>query len=231
MSQVTVRPIESRKRKLKLTSGQWSKKPRSGFKKSFLARPLRTVERKEVVTYVNASVNQQTPSYIVSLVNGVSQGTDTTNRIGRKVTHNYIEIKALITAFTGVSDAGFWSLVLDRQGDGSTPAFTDIYDTSTVTVGGLAPRNTLVNQDRFLILASEDYRTTGTTIDVPYYMKRFVDLRNVQGNDRTMNFNSTGAAAADINHGAIWFVCASASALSASPTSVKCGLKYRFTDV
>lgn len=197
-----------------------------------VVQPLRTVERKEVLTYVNSTINEQTPTRIVSLINGVATGTDVTNRIGRKITHNYVEVKAFIqSSATGSSDGGFWAIILDRQSDGTTPAFTDIYDTSVITVGGIAPRNTLVNQDRFRVLAQEDFLTTLSGNDKPYYLSRFIDLRGMKDTDRTVNFNSTGSAASDINQGSIWFVAACCVSLTATPVTVKAGIKYRFTDV
>lgn len=198
----------------------------------YSSRPVpSSAERKEVVTYINSTVNAQTPTSIVQGLTLVAQGTDTTNRVGRKISHNYIDIKVAITpSNAGTGDSGFWAVLLDRQNDGTTPAFGDMFDTSVVTVPGLAPRNTLLYQDRFKVLAIEEF-ACGTPANQQYYCHRFIDLTKLSGQDRTQNFNSTGAGVGDINHGIIWFVCGSAVALAASATAVKAGVKYRFTDV
>lgn len=201
-------------------------------------KALRAPEKKEVQTYLaNTTFNAQTPTTLVALINSVGEGSDATQRIGRKITHNYIEVKLIINSYvTGPYDAGFWSIVLDRQPTGSLPAFTDIYDTTTASnVPGLACRNTLVNPDRFKVLATEDYvvstLNSGQGATGPYYCSRFIDLRKLKGTDALCTWGSSSGGIANVTHGAIYIMFASTLAQAATPNTVYYLTKYRFTDV
>lgn len=200
-------------------------------------RTLPVPEKKEA-QQVQAFTDIQitTPTSLVVLINGVATGTDTTNRIGRKVTSQYIEIKVCIQC--GISntlgDCGFWAIVLDRQSDGAAPAFSDIFDTSTaIATPGLAPRNTVLNAERFLILAIEQWAVAIGQQTPPYYCQRFIDLRRLSHPDSTTNFNGTGATVSSIGTGGIFFVAASTLATNTAnfPTRVAFGSKYRFIDM
>lgn len=99
-----------------------------------------------VDTAFTAIVVSTTP--IVTLLNGLSQGTTASTRIGRQILMKSIELRGHFqadsaTTFTPVRCA----CVLDRQPNGAAPAFTDIYDAATPT----ALRN-ISNKKRFKVL-------------------------------------------------------------------------------
>lgn len=173
---------------------------------------------------------------LVSLINGVAEGADSNNRIGRKITHAYLDCKIIIKNFAAgsICDAGFWAIVLDRQPNGSLPAFSDIYDLATTSVAGLAPKNTLLYQDRFQVLATDTWSINAAAGGTgPYFCHRYVDLSKLTGRDRTAQFNGIAATIGDLNSGSIYFVCADANTSTTSVTgsSVDGVFKYRFYDM
>lgn len=190
-------------------------------------------ESKEVITaaatvlYGGTTANGVT----VALLNGIAEGLDYNNRIGRKIRAKYVDCS--ISVETGNNgDYGFWAIVLDRQPTGSVPAFTDIFDTAGTDVG-LAPKNTNIYQDRFLLLAREEFAIGINTQCPPYHVKRYVSMSKLQGRDATCNFSSSAATIAAINNGAVYIVAAAGDNSSAAltGTTFKFTTKYRFTDV
>lgn len=203
-------------------------------------------EAKEVLTSLTSTLNA-TQSNVI-LISGVAEGTDYNQRVGRSVSHKYIQIRVIINqqpqsaAANTFGDAGFWSIVLDRQPNGALSSFTNIYDTSAgAAVPGLAFRNTALYQDRFIVLAREEWSTgstvtgnvgsTGGSGAAPYVCERFVDLTKKIGRDGQQKFNGTDATISSINEGALLFVVASSNSTANVPISVIGNAKYRFTDM
>lgn len=201
----------------------------------------RVAEAKENLDDFNTTFNAAQTAVV--LLNGVAEGTDYNQRIGRSMTHKYVEVSIGMhsigattnTAYPG--DYGFWAIVLDRQPNGALAVFGDIFDGAN----GLAHRVTSKNQDRFLIIAREEWAvggnftpvaaTIGASGAVPYHMRRFVDLSKLKNKDRSTKFQNTSNGIADIDEGALLFVAASTLSTAASNVLLNCNTKYRFTDV
>lgn len=196
----------------------------------------RLPELKEITAFPSASLYGGTTANgtTLSLINAISEGSDSTNRIGRKITHAYLDIKVQIksTGVSSVADAGFWAVVLDRQVNGALPAFSDVYDTTSVTTVGLSPKNTLLYQDRFQILATDTWAVnTVSGAGAPYMCHRYIDMSKLSGRDKTCQFNGSGATIGDINTGAVYFICADTSGGATTGSTVTAGIKYRFYDM
>jgi len=139
----------------------------------------------------------------VTLINGVAQGTDVNNRIGRKFL-----MKSLLWRFRiGVNPAANslgnivrLLIVYDAQTNGALPAVTDILSAADV----LAPMN-LNNRDRFKIICdkwwnSNAYALSGGDIDNgefcppmdKFYKKLNLEVQN-SGTANTIGSIATGA--------------------------------------
>jgi len=101
---------------------------------------------------------------VLTLLNGLAQGTTASTRIGRR-----INIKSIEWRFdTESSSTSLWNgfrymLVLDKQANAATPAFTDIYDVAQPT----SLRN-ISNMPRFQVLFdSNEILSVGPTIGTP----------------------------------------------------------------
>lgn len=208
-------------------------------------------EKKEVLTSVSATATG-TQSFI-TLLNGIAQGTTALTRVGDEVTHCYIEISIGITNFVDTNavaaaliqgDYGFWAIVLDRQPNGATPAYTDIFDNSLGVGTGTDFRITTTYQDRFKILSRNEWSVGCAGIDngtatfvsgaQPYHIKEYVDLSKLGISnplDQKANYSNTGATIASIDSGAIFFVWASTNTNADNNTTLKGQCKYRFSDI
>ena len=173
-------------------------------------------------------------SQSIVLMNSVGQGADTNTRIGRKIRHMSCQIKVCISSLTAstLSDSGFWSLILDRQPNGALAAFTDIFDT-TAGLSGLAPRTILTSQERFRVLATEQWRigASGQGAE-PYIYNRYIDMSKLKGQDAIATFSSGAAGIAAFNSGALLLVYGqNALNVIGTATQVNSSVVYKFTDV
>lgn len=193
-------------------------------------------ESKEVLNAFANTFNA-TQTYVKCL-NLVAEGNDYNTRIGRSINHKYIECDVALYCQTSgsgnVGDFGFWAIVIDRQPQGSLASFSDIFDGSN----GIAHRVTNQNQDRFKILAREEYAVggnassaTATAGAVPYHLRRYIDLSRLKGTDAKTKFQGTGGTISDIDGVAILFVAASYLTTAAVNTLLFANVKYRFTDL
>lgn len=150
---------------------------------------------------------------IVVLMNGVAQGTDYTNRIGRKILLKswLFRVGIVPQAITSPSgDICRVMLIYDCQTNAATPAVTDILTTGFYN----SPMN-LNNRDRFKVLADKfvtigaaNYAagalTTGSP--VPRQIKIFKKMNMEE------IFGGTGATVGSINTGGLFVVFISLSA-------------------
>lgn len=145
---------------------------------------------------------------VLILLNGVSQGTDYTNRIGRKIL-----LKSLLFRFTVVptntvlhatqGDVVRLLLIYDCQTNAATPAVSDVL----ASVAYNAPMN-LTNRDRFKILADKYYTMASFDFSaVPALVSgspRPVQSKVYKKMSLEEIFGGTGATVGSIQTGAIW---------------------------
>lgn len=149
---------------------------------------------------------------VFNLLNGVAQGDDYTNRTGRQI---YMDSLSFLfsaepnTASTSPNgDILRIILFIDNQANGSTPATTDLLEAA-----GYLDQYNENNSERFSILLdhmipleANSYAAGALTTGDP---KFHIFSREVDLNTFTI-FNNTGATAAAITTGSLWFFCISA---------------------
>lgn len=116
---------------------------------------LKTVDRAVTTTDINTTG-------AVVLLNGLSLGTDYSNRIGRKVYMTSVQFSGYVQAdaaavATGAAVTSYTQqvrllIVYDRQPNGAAPAVTDV-----LTVAAPQAQLNLNNRDRFKILFDKHY--------------------------------------------------------------------------
>lgn len=134
------------KRKASYTSKTSSKKGK--FSKSQRSYIKKAVSRSAELKYFDSLGSVRTPE-VVTLLNGITQGSDYNQRIGRHAKMESVSVKGSIFG-TNVSAGNVyrWWLVWDKQSNGATPAFSDVVTSNSHT----AEKNVSVNADRFTIL-------------------------------------------------------------------------------
>lgn len=99
----------------------------------------------------------------VTLVNGCAQGTDFTNRVGRKYTNVTVQLEGLLAPVDTTTDSAVKCrvmLVWDSQANGALPSVTDVLTAATAS-----SFMNLNNRDRFRVLCDENH-TIGGISDV-----------------------------------------------------------------
>lgn len=198
-------------------------------------------EAKEVLNQFNFTFNATTN--ITQALNLIAEGNDYNARIGRSITHKYLEISLGIinqpttTNVTGTGDYGRWAIVLDRQPNGALATFNVIFDSAT----GLGNRITSINQDRFKIIASEEFSVAtvfspgaagvGASGAAPYHIRRYVDLSKLKGQDARTKFQGSTANITDVDEGVLLFCMGTTLSTATLNTLLNANIKYRFTDM
>lgn len=163
------------------------------------------------------NVGVPTPWTGISLLNGLSLGSDATNRIGRKVQWKKIHLRYGATNAGGPQRLRLLC-VYDKQPNAGTPLITDILLTDD-----FASPNNLNNRDRFITIFDEI--TENISVDQMAHgtISRKLNLETV--------FNSSNVGtAADISTGAIWFMACQPFA-SVNVTDFYSRFRLRFVDM
>jgi len=122
-----------------------------------LKRALQGIEEKKVVDTAAASYAVDTTGSVTA-INLCAQGTDFTNRIGRKTTNTAIQVTGMVgpnsTADNATGIHGKVLVIYDAQPNsaGAVPSMTDLFTASTSD-----SFMNLNNRDRFRVLATEDF--------------------------------------------------------------------------
>lgn len=178
---------------------------------------FKTIETDEDATSVIDSTGE------VNLLNGMSQGTDNFERIGRRVTLKSIELHmtAKATAATGLRQKALAFLVLDKHPNGATPAITDMLTISNV----LALRN-LDNRDRFVFLRRWEFQLTPDTQNQSIKGFKYYKRMNTQ-----MTFDdSNNGDITDIRSGALFLVTLGENAAGDTAGTMNFRYRIRFLD-
>lgn len=158
-------------------------------------------------TDVEVTGSAVTTAGVITLLNGVAQGTDYTQRIGRKTCMKSILWNAALLSNGGTIPLGDMIrllIVYDTQPNSATPAVTDIL----AVADPFSPMN-LNNRDRFhtifdhkLPLNPAAFTTGVPTAGNPisYYKQKYKKL------SKDVIFSGTGATAGSIQTGAVWML-------------------------
>lgn len=159
--------------------------------------PDRMAERKYVDTILAMTVTGSTTGV---LLNGVAEGSDNTNRIGRKTLIKSVSIKGQFAisqtdlgsvAFPENGDTVKVAIVLDTQPNGALAAITDVW-----TTGGPFAHRNLDNIERFQVL-QEDIYSVGLTGPNAVAHQRYSKV------DIPVRYTGTAAAIANITTGSL----------------------------
>jgi len=150
----------------------------------------------------------------LQLLNGVANGTDFTNRIGRKINMVDLEVKMFFFPISGNAYPGDVirvMLIYDKQTNGALPAVSDI-----LTSAYPLSFTNLNNRNRFEVLHDEavalnPQATVGTTLGNGAPENKWREFRVKLRHDTI--YGSTGANIADIKSGAIYMLTISAFAV------------------
>lgn len=170
----------------------------------------------------------------------VPQGSDLVQRVGRHIKWNSIVGKlqfgtqfANTASAPGAYDSAVFYVILDRQPNGATPTFANIFDTSaTVTCTAFAAhRNTAQNGKRFQILHTQRCSLSATgpeCLDYEFY----VDLSRYPEKDMICEFAGSATASANTNSIILAYGDQLAGASTTSVgTLLTFNIKLRFVDV
>lgn len=186
------------------------------------------------------SVSYPTGGY-VAWVNAIAEGTDISNRIGRHITAKYLMLDLLIQPSTlanaaSSADSGFIAVVWDKQGNALTPAFGNVFSSSSAPPGQ-AFINVEADRDRYKVLKLEHYYcqpkfdTAGQLLGGSFQdvlgMKRrwFVPLR-----DMDVEYNTASSAVP--SHGTL-LVCwgSTLNSVAAGSATIQFAARFAFTDL
>jgi len=154
----------------------------------------------------------------IGLLNGMTRGTDFTQMIGREATYRSLQwhIRILKASAVG-TNYGWYSIVVDKQANESTPDMDDIWTTAQGQF-----RN-LDNRKRFAILKTRQF--TLDADDPEFNFKGYMKL-----NLKTVYDITNNGTVFDIKTNALYLVC-----WSNQPTtdgySFQFNGRLRFTDV
>jgi len=175
-----------------------------------------------------------TPSF--TLLNPVTEGTDFTNRIARKMYMKSIEITSYIEYLRDQAQITFGRLVIvyDRQSNGTTPMWSDIFTDTTGSSTVMAPIN-LNNRQRFtivrdcrLILPIINTQATLANVFPSFVDNQFMHLYTKMNLET--DFLNANAAATDISAGSLWMVSMGSVVAAAEPFRLRTQTRLRFED-
>jgi Satellite tobacco necrosis virus coat protein. len=198
---------------------------------------MRDHETKE--SYPNAGSASLSATGTVTLLNGVAQGSDLNNRIGRQVNHKQLQLNCAVSS--GLTNTlplcGFWAVVMDTDEAGALPAFGDIFDTANGLADfAFALRNTFNQKERFIILKMEEFVLNPTSAECALSWREYIPLdksTKLKPRNKIGVYDGTTSAVADVGKNALYFVsCKSNNAAfgSAQTGSIIMNAKYQFTD-
>ncbi len=192
---------------------------------------LSNVEKKFFDNSISAATFMPvaTSTWAFSLLNGIIQGTDATQRVGRMIKYHSITVRfsaSAVATTAGLPDKYRVVIVYDRQNNAavSLPTPTDVFTDNAVQA-----LNNLDNRARFVILldkyfflgpASTANGGVPTVVDKVWHLKNVKDLSTV--------YNGSGATIGTIVTGSLFMgVCGHGGLLTAAPSGVvKVRLRY-----
>jgi hypothetical protein len=155
----------------------------------------------------------------ITLINGVAQGTDFTQRVGRKFTMKSILLRGTAqVGATATSAAWRIMIVYDKQANAAAPLITDIL--TNVSINGM---QNLTNRDRFIVYLDKAgwVEATDKQIQPVKWYKR-CRLETING--------GTGATIGSIASGALYLLTMGNVVAGATAARINLEIRVRFTD-
>lgn len=210
------------------------KKPRYMDKQVALAVARTLRSRMPELKYVDTSTSDTLAGHsVVTLLNGTAEGITPTTRIGTKIQMVSIHFQATLeNALTDADHDMFrcW-LVYDKQTNGVSPAYTDIFKTASDVN---AIRN-LDKRQRFKVLFDSkriSLPAQANTLTTPYYngvppVHSFIEC--YKKINLPVNYGADTAAITSISAGALFLVIVATS--SDAGVTLATQTRIRYTDV
>lgn len=204
---------------------QLLKKP--SYKKKQFARVKGAIVPREEFKFVDLASAVYAPVVAggtITLLNGIAQGDDYTNRDGRQATMKSVHVRGEVhCAAVSVSYAlARLLLIWDNAPNGAAPTIANIMAADSSVAMPL-----IDNANRFTVLRDQQWPIGGaaTTVSVngQFVIDIYVKL------DELTQYSGTGATVASIQNGAIWMVLLNQTA-TATSASFTLTSRVRFTD-
>lgn len=154
------------------------------------------------------------------LINGVAQGTDANQRVGRKINWDSILIRLRLTVgATPTSDSYRIMLVVDKQANAAAATAANMLESTAFTTA-----NNMANRARFVTLwDKKGVVTTGgdnsVVIEELYLRKKFQTI-----------YSGTGATIGDITSGALYLLVFGSLAVTATQLVATGYIRLRYLD-
>lgn len=197
---------------------------RAGFRTGGWRNPSRGAELKYIDTSPATTVFALAGTGTLTLLNGCIQGSDATNRVGRKINMVSITLKAFLrfntaTTASGSGAGGRLMVVYDSQANAAAPAATDILVTDAAY--GL---NNLNNRERFRVLIDKLF----VFDNYAYASKAFNMFRRLK-EDSVFNSGNAGTIG-DITRGSLYLVTWLDNGYATAAPLFDCRVRIRFWD-
>lgn len=203
------------------------------FRRLPLAKAVASVMRsKEESGFVDvaAAAYANNTTGTITLLNTVAQGASTSQRIGKKIALQSIQIRGNIESdaaavFNDVANL----IVYDKRPTGALPAITAILNTATSS-----SFNNDINSGRFRIVRRwDEYLVGGTTLATTPYTEKsgigFDHFVSLKGMKTVYKALGTGAID-DIEEGALYFVTVGNTAAGTADAQTGCGFRLRYRE-
>lgn len=196
--------------------------------------PARAGEMKQVdIPTTTIGLASGTSSF--TFLNGVAPGTAKYQRIGNKITPQYIDFQARLTNLNTSTNEHFQlkvSLIWDRQPTGILPIYSDIYQDVTAlgaTSSDYESGRNMDTTDRFLTLATKDVLLTSQgSASGGKHTELVKFIRPLRG--LAQQFKGSDSLLASVATGALYFVVTGASA-GALNCSITIDSRYKYRDL
>lgn len=186
---------------------------------------------KEKKTIDTAVSFQAAADQVPLLLNGVAQGSDFNNRIGRKITMKSITVRLVTFCSTlSVSTLIRYFIVLDTQCNAAAATVTDVFSGTSPNMSTYIMN--LNNRDRFKVLMDKVQRidvgaNTTATPGIPNrsFIKKYIKLNT------PVTFGGTGATVGSlITNSLLLFVSSDSLIADGNKYTVAGNIRVRFTD-
>lgn len=188
--------------------------------KQYMPPKLSLIEKNYLDVNTTVSANS---TGSITLLNGVSQGTGATQRIGLRMNVDSIQWSLYLTALSAATTQYVrMFLVWDKNPNGATPTVSAVID-----IAGGQYIN-LVNRDRFQILKMYETVLLGnnSSLITEATAKSFTGYKKL--NVQTLHNSGTTGVIGDIQQGALWLICYGTAAAGTSAANVEVRSRLRF---
>lgn len=216
---------------VKLLSGGKSRGERIKAQRSAFKSHNRSykVSAQPETKWVDTSIAITTGGQSLTLVNGLAEGADSINRIGRKVMSKRVAVKGFVevNATTPFNDSYRVMLVHDKQSNGVAPVFQGTGATVCIfnAVGNSVNLFRSIDSTRRFEIYGDQVITVDASGPGQQPFTIYADI------GRPTKYNSGNTATiTDINEGSWYFVCANNDG-NTVPSSITATVRFTFVDV